>query len=114
MDAFRQGIQTLVQLRSNRRDHLIEAYVKSESAARALSQLPLPEPKDPFYILTNERDPKVLNVLRKGGALLIDDLLTKEDKRELGPSVHFMDFIGVLEVCLAARASLCVPTNHLM
>jgi len=69
-------------------------------------QLTLPPPKagDPFYLATDEKDEESRKWLRSQGAILIDDLLTIEDRREFGWSIVVTDVMGVLEQAILARS----------
>ncbi len=65
-----------------------------------------------FYIATDERDPAVLDLFRRQGAVLMDDLLTPADRRRFAQSDHghawalmVSDVRGVVEQLVLARAA---------
>lgn len=63
------------------------------------------EPSCRYYIATDERDPENLKYLREQGAVLITDLLTKEDHRELGWPILLTDVLALLEQSIMSRAA---------
>ncbi|KAG8923727.1 hypothetical protein FRC02_010958 [Tulasnella sp. 418] len=63
-----------------------------------------PKPGDPFYLATDEKDPKAQKWLREQGAVLIDDLLTIQDRQEFGWSLIVTDVLGVLEQAILGRS----------
>ncbi|KAG8910369.1 hypothetical protein FRC02_007239 [Tulasnella sp. 418] len=67
-----------------------------EPDKRQLTLVP-PSPDDPFFLATDEKDPESRRWLQSQGAVLIDDLLTKQDRREFGWPILVTDVKGVLE-----------------
>ncbi|EJU05830.1 hypothetical protein DACRYDRAFT_113862 [Dacryopinax primogenitus] len=64
-----------------------------------------PADDDPFFLATDERDPEYLAFLRNHSAILINDLLTSEDRQELGWPIMMTDFLGLLEQAILARSA---------
>lgn len=58
-----------------------------------------------YYIATDERDPENLKYLRDQGAILIADLLTKEDHRELGWPILVTDVLALVEQAVMSHAA---------
>ena len=58
-----------------------------------------------YYIATDERDPDNLTYLREQGAVLISDLLTKEDHREYGWPILVTDVLALVEQSIMSRAA---------
>lgn len=58
-----------------------------------------------FYIATDERDPSDLAYLADNGAVLIDDLLTIEDRHQFGWSLMLTDVLALVEQATLARAA---------
>lgn len=58
-----------------------------------------------YYIATDERDPENLKYLRDQGAILISDLLTKEDHQDFGWPILLTDVVAVVEQSIMARAA---------
>ncbi|KAH7882514.1 hypothetical protein F5I97DRAFT_1816606 [Phlebopus sp. FC_14] len=56
-----------------------------------------PNPNDKYYIATDERNPQNLQYLREQGAVLITDILTKDDRIRFGWSIMLMDVLSLLE-----------------
>ncbi|KAH0834894.1 hypothetical protein J3R83DRAFT_10540 [Lanmaoa asiatica] len=64
-----------------------------------------PNPDDRYYIATDERDPENLKYLRDQGAVLITDLLTKEDHRQFGWPILLTDVLALVEQAIMSRAA---------
>ncbi|KAG8216527.1 hypothetical protein J3R82DRAFT_6643 [Butyriboletus roseoflavus] len=71
----------------------------------SLVTLDPPNPDDKYYIATDERDPENLNYLREQGAVLISDLLTKEDHREFGWPILLTDVLALVEQAVMSHAA---------
>jgi hypothetical protein len=56
-----------------------------------------PLPDDNFYVATDERSPEGLQAIRDGGAVLMMDLLTMEDRRDFGWPLIFTDVMALVE-----------------
>ncbi|KZT50933.1 hypothetical protein CALCODRAFT_488317 [Calocera cornea HHB12733] len=67
-----------------------------------------PAHTDPFFLATDERDPENIAFLRNQSAILINDLLTPEDRQELGWPIMMTDFLGLLEQAILARSAYFV------
>lgn len=63
-----------------------------------------------YYIATDERDPENLKYLREQGAVLIQDLITKEDHRELGWPILLTDVLALLEQAVMSHAAYFYAT----
>jgi len=59
--------------------------------------LPPPLPDDNFYVATDERSPEGLQAIRDGGAVLMMDLLTMEDRRDFGWPLVITDVMALVE-----------------
>ncbi|KZP27898.1 hypothetical protein FIBSPDRAFT_730105 [Athelia psychrophila] len=64
-----------------------------------------PEETDKFYLATDERDRGKMAYLTAHGAVLIDHLLTRDDRREFGWELMLTDVLGLVEQAVLARAS---------
>lgn len=58
-----------------------------------------------FYLATDERDRGKMAYLTAHGAVLIDHLLTRDDRREFGWELMLTDVLGLVEQAVLARAS---------
>lgn len=58
-----------------------------------------------FFVATDERDPKNLTYLTNNGVVLINDLLTFEDRRTFGWPLIMSDVVAILEQATLARAA---------
>jgi hypothetical protein len=56
-----------------------------------------PLPDDNFYVATDERSPEGLQAIRDGGAVLMMDLLTMEDRRNFGWPLIITDVMALVE-----------------
>lgn len=54
---------------------------------------------------TDERATNNLEYLKKHSAILLDDLLTPEDRREYGPELVLTDLLGLIDQALLSRGS---------
>jgi len=63
---------------------------------------PLPLPSDKFFVLTDERSPEALDYMRKQGVVLVQDLITEEDRRLVGWPLLFGDVSGQVEQLIAS------------
>ncbi|THH21521.1 hypothetical protein EW146_g25 [Bondarzewia mesenterica] len=64
-----------------------------------------PLPDDPFYIATDERDPEALDIISKGGAVFMSDLLTIEDRRAFGWPLMITDVRALVEQATLAHSA---------
>ncbi|KAI0068212.1 hypothetical protein BV25DRAFT_1818597 [Artomyces pyxidatus] len=64
-----------------------------------------PQPDDPFYIATDERDPHSLQVISSHGAVFMNDLLTIEDRRAFGWPLMITDVRALVEQALLAHSA---------
>ncbi|KAH9173215.1 hypothetical protein EDB89DRAFT_2068974 [Lactarius sanguifluus] len=67
--------------------------------------LPPPQAGDPFFIATDERDPNTLRTIAAAGAVFMSDLLTMEDRRELGWPLMITDLMALVEQQLLVHSS---------
>jgi hypothetical protein len=58
-----------------------------------------------FYVATDERNQAALKLFRDSGAVLLDDLLTADDRRILGWPLLFTDVRVVVEQALLAHSA---------
>ncbi|KAG8918191.1 hypothetical protein FRC02_002550 [Tulasnella sp. 418] len=101
-DRLRHGRDLLQDIRETR--FLMTLPIKGvEPDKRQLTLFP-PFPNDPFFLATDEKDPEARSWLRAHGAVLIDDLLTKEDRREFGWSILVTDVKGLLEQAVLGQS----------
>ena len=56
-----------------------------------------PLPDDYFYVATDERSPEGLEAIRDAGAVLMVDLLTREDRRDFGWPLIITDVMALVE-----------------
>ncbi|KII93203.1 hypothetical protein PLICRDRAFT_100474 [Plicaturopsis crispa FD-325 SS-3] len=71
---------------------------------RSILKLKPPKEGDKFYCATDERHPEDVKYLVDHGAVLIQDLLTIEDRREVGWPLMISDVLAVVEQNLLARS----------
>ncbi|KIJ45168.1 hypothetical protein M422DRAFT_207427 [Sphaerobolus stellatus SS14] len=64
-----------------------------------------PREGDPFFIATDERSDKGLEYLRNNSAILINNLLTIEDRRTFGWPLIYTDILGLVEQRVAAESA---------
>ncbi|KII86439.1 hypothetical protein PLICRDRAFT_114277 [Plicaturopsis crispa FD-325 SS-3] len=62
-----------------------------------------PRDGDQFYLATDERDPDNLLYLSQNGAVLIQDILTIEDRREFGWPLMLTDVLALVEQAVLVR-----------
>ncbi|GJJ13799.1 hypothetical protein Clacol_008056 [Clathrus columnatus] len=65
----------------------------------------MPREDDPYFIATDERNSTNLDYMRQNGAVIIYDLLTIEDRREIGWPLLFTDVLGIVEQRVAASSA---------
>jgi hypothetical protein len=72
-----------------------------------LEQITLPPPleNDRFFVVTDEPDPIARRVIRDAGGVLLSDLLTKEDRRELDWPLLFSDVRAIVEQHVLVRSA---------
>jgi hypothetical protein len=70
-----------------------------------LSTLSPPLPNDRFYVSTDERDLRALEVIRKEGGVFLSDLLTMDDRRKYGWPLLLTDVRAVVEQSLLAHSA---------
>ena len=66
---------------------------------------------DPFYVATDERDPTARTHFQERGAVLLPDILTKEDLDTVGWPLLLSDVRVVVEQELLARAAYFTGTH---
>jgi len=111
MDALAVGRQKLSDIMiSGNLTGKVYAF-NDNSVVRRLTESDLPLTSDPFFLETDESSPETLQKLKSLGAILIDDLLTPEDRGELGWPVLFGDYLGLLSNLLAARSAYFVGSS---
>ncbi|TFY73589.1 hypothetical protein EWM64_g10423 [Hericium alpestre] len=64
-----------------------------------------PNPDDPFYVATDERDADALKAIAAGGAVFLNDLLTIEDRQAFGWPLMVTDVRALVEQALLARSA---------
>ncbi|QRV91013.1 O-FucT domain protein [Ceratobasidium sp. AG-Ba] len=67
-----------------------------------------PKANDPFYLATDARTPQNMEYMRKNGAILIDDLLTLEDRQAFGWSIMLTDVLSILEQTVLSHSAFFV------
>ncbi|KAG9038130.1 hypothetical protein FRB95_002570 [Tulasnella sp. JGI-2019a] len=63
-----------------------------------------PLDNDPFFLATDERSPEGLKYIKENGAILIDELITTEDRREFGWGIMLTDVLALVEQSVLARS----------
>lgn len=58
-----------------------------------------------FYLMTDERSPEGLSYIQDHGGILIQDLLTPEDRRLVAWPIMISDILAILEQNLASHAA---------
>ncbi|KAK4051272.1 Cell division control protein 7 [Microbotryomycetes sp. JL221] len=71
----------------------------------------LPEPGDIFYLATDETDERALNYFRSQGAILLTDLMTRQDAERLGWESSFTDLLALVEQHVLARSDFFVGSK---
>jgi len=61
-----------------------------------------------FFLMTDERSPEGLTLLRENGAILVHDLLLPSDQEMFGWPLQFTDVLALVEQTLAARSDYFV------
>jgi len=92
-------------LRSLREPDMKTYEVPDVNVDRSILHLHAPKEHDKFFIATDERDSDNLKYLTDNGAVLIQDLLTIEDRRTFGWPLMMSDVVAVLEQATLARAA---------
>ncbi|GJJ13798.1 hypothetical protein Clacol_008055 [Clathrus columnatus] len=64
----------------------------------------MPRRDDPYFVATDERTKESLTYIRKNGAITIYELLTDEDRRQIGWPLLFTDVLGIVEQRIAASS----------
>ncbi|KAG9126570.1 hypothetical protein FRC07_002943 [Ceratobasidium sp. 392] len=70
-----------------------------------VAQYDLPRDDDPFYVATDEHSPHGIDTIHRLGGVLIDDLLTPEDRATCGWEMLYSDLIALVEQIVMSRAS---------
>ncbi|KAG9079933.1 hypothetical protein FRC06_007300 [Ceratobasidium sp. 370] len=91
----------------------ILAGIKNEYSQKAdleqvdtqISQYDPPEDGDPFYIATDEHSSPGISLIHRLGGVLIDDLLTPEDRSACGWEMLYSDLVALVEQIVMSRAS---------
>jgi hypothetical protein len=78
-----------------------------EGAKPDMEQITVPPPLagDAFYVATDERDPDALQVISDAGAVMMSDLLTKEDRRAFGWPLMITDVLALVEQALLVHSA---------
>lgn len=97
-----EGRNVLISMHGGNAGTYDVPYAEPDSSVVTLEP---PESDDKYYIATDERDPDNLKYLREQGAVLISDLLTKEDRREFGWSLMLTDVLALLEQATLSHAA---------
>ncbi|KAG9099445.1 hypothetical protein FS749_001252 [Ceratobasidium sp. UAMH 11750] len=71
-----------------------------------------PKENDPFYLATDDRSEQSKKYLRENGAILIDDLLTLEDRQAFGWSIMLTDVLAVLEQSVLTHSAFFVGHEY--
>lgn len=58
-----------------------------------------------FFIATDERNASNLEYIGQNGAVILYDLLTVDDRREIGWPLLFTDVLGIVEQRVAASSA---------
>ncbi|QRV76198.1 O-FucT domain protein [Ceratobasidium sp. AG-Ba] len=66
---------------------------------------PPPRAGDSFYLATDERSPEGLKYIRSHGAVLINDLITLEDRQEFGWPIMLTDVLAVVEQSVLSHSA---------
>ncbi|EJD55335.1 hypothetical protein AURDEDRAFT_140927 [Auricularia subglabra TFB-10046 SS5] len=67
-----------------------------------------PASNDPFFLMSDERSEEGMKYLREHGAVLVQDLLTPQDRQNFGWPIIFTDILALVEQSLAARSDYFV------
>ncbi|QRW05104.1 O-FucT domain protein [Ceratobasidium sp. AG-Ba] len=71
-----------------------------------------PKANDPFYLATDARTPQNMEYMRKNGAILIDDLLTLEDRQAFGWPIMLTDVLSILEQTVLSHSAFFVGHEY--
>ncbi|KAG8701332.1 hypothetical protein FRC09_005427 [Ceratobasidium sp. 395] len=71
-----------------------------------------PKEKDPFYLATDARTDQNKKYFRENGAILIDDLLTLEDRQTFGWAIMLTDVLAVLEQSVLSHSAFFVGHEY--
>ncbi|KAG9125975.1 hypothetical protein FRC07_005383 [Ceratobasidium sp. 392] len=71
-----------------------------------------PKENDPFYLATDARTSQNKKYMRENGAILIDDLLTLEDRQAFGWSIMLTDVLAVLEQSVLSHSAFFVGHQY--
>jgi hypothetical protein len=64
-----------------------------------------PLASDSIYLATDERSEEGLQYLRQNGAILFNDLMTQEDRRQFGWGLLFSDVVALVEQQVIGKGS---------
>ncbi|KAG8893480.1 hypothetical protein FRB99_001917, partial [Tulasnella sp. 403] len=70
---------------------------------RSQLSLDIPQPNDPFFLVIDERSTENLEYLRRHGAILIQDLLTVDDRRQFGWPIMLTDVLVLVEQVVLSK-----------
>ncbi|KZO97527.1 hypothetical protein CALVIDRAFT_536116 [Calocera viscosa TUFC12733] len=101
---LRHGRQVLetIQMHGPAKRPRIGGFPSDES----MWALDIPQPDDPFYLATDDRNATSLSVIHDFGGVLLSDLLTDVDRQELvGWPLLFTDVLSQVEQEIMARAA---------
>jgi len=92
-------------LRSIRESDAKTYDVPDVTVDRSIFHRHIPEDNDKVYIATDERDRGNLTYLTDHGVVLIQNLLTIEDRHEFGWPLMITDVLAIVEQATLARAA---------
>ncbi|KAG8903163.1 hypothetical protein FRB99_003664 [Tulasnella sp. 403] len=94
----RQVLETIV------REQKIDTFdVPDVVPDQSLLALPPPNPNDPFFLATDEREPQSLKYIKENGGVLIGDLLTVEDRQQFGWPIMLTDVLALVEQAVMSK-----------
>ncbi|QRV96590.1 O-FucT domain protein [Ceratobasidium sp. AG-Ba] len=99
-DKLRGGASTLAAIKKEYSEQDGSTAVDTE-----IAQYEPPQEADPFYVATDEHSEYGIDVIRRFGGVLIDDLLTPEDRQACGFEMLYSDLVGLVEQIVMSRAS---------
>ncbi|QRV82583.1 O-FucT domain protein [Ceratobasidium sp. AG-Ba] len=99
-DKLRGGASTLAAIKKEYSEQGGSTTVDTE-----IARYEPPQEADPFYVATDEHSQYGIDVIRRFGGVLIDDLLTPEDRQACGFEMLYSDLVGLVEQIVMSRAS---------
>ncbi|KDE02822.1 hypothetical protein MVLG_06646 [Microbotryum lychnidis-dioicae p1A1 Lamole] len=102
-NALGAGIQVLRQRRTKK---------PGRGALQPLKQEELPFPNDPFYLATDETDPKALAYYRRQGAVLLHEVMGQDELEDvLGWRAKYWDLLALVEQEVLAQSDYFVGSR---